>query len=147
MEGKLSKVMDCDDNIGSHRGVKGELGALLGGKGKRVVYSRRGKAEWFSVDWLVHTHGSKDTRVRASLVFDVFSMGVAAFISGGDEEGVIVSGIIGVQPESLEEHFGRRRRRGRDVNRRGRGSRGNRRGMRGCKPRVSDRKNKNVARG
>jgi hypothetical protein len=137
--------VDCFVDLGSHRGVKRELRALLGGKGKRMIDSGRGEAEWFGIDWLVCTHGTKDARVRATLVLDIFGMGAAAFVSGGDKEGVVVHRVVGVQPESWEGYLGGRRRwRGRDINRRRRGSRGNRWGAGRHEPRVSDREDKNV---
>jgi hypothetical protein len=82
------------------------------------------------------------------LILYIFGMGEATFVGGWDEEGVVVRGVVGVQPEPREDYFGWwwRWRRG-DVNRGRRGNRGNGRGMRGCEPRMSDGKDVDVARG
>jgi hypothetical protein len=147
-KGEFSHVVDSLIDFGGHGGVKKELGALLGSEREGGVNGRRGEAKWLSVDRKVWAHSTKDAWVRSSLILYILGMGESAFVGGWDEEGVVVRGVIGVQPEPREDDFGWwwRWRRG-DVNGGRRGNRGNGRGTRGCEPRMSDRKDVEVARG
>jgi hypothetical protein len=69
---------------------------LLGGKREWVVNRWGRKFEGFGVYWAVWAHGTEDARVSASLVLDIFSVGEASFICGGDEEGVVVGQVVSV---------------------------------------------------
>jgi hypothetical protein len=145
-DGEFSHVMDGFVDLRCHGGVKKKLGALLGSEGEGVTSGRRGETERLSVDWKVWTHGTQDAWVRPSLILYILGMSAAAFVGGWDEERVVVRRVIGVQPESREDDlgwwwgWGRR-----DVNRRGRGNRGSGKGTRGCKPRMSDGEDVDVA--
>jgi hypothetical protein len=137
--------MDGFIDFSGHRGVKKELSALLGSEREGVISGRRGETEWFSVDWKVWAHGTKDAWIRPSLVLYILGMGEAAFVGGWDEERVVVRRVVGVQPEPREDDFGWMWWRRGDVNRRGRGRRGNGRGTRGCEPRMPNGKDVDVA--
>jgi hypothetical protein len=69
---------------------------LLGSEREWMVNGRRRKFEGFGIYWVVWAHGSQDAGVSASLILNIFGMGEAAFIGGGDEERVVVSQIISV---------------------------------------------------